>query len=70
LINKTNGRGTVKTIQVTETLHGWRVQIGEEAVFVCAEEEAAFKHALDLSGRLFEQGFPSQVTLARERRAA
>ena len=55
----------MKTVQVTETLHGWNIQIDEEAVFWSADEEGALKRALDMASALFEQGLKSQVTLKR-----
>jgi hypothetical protein len=60
----------MKTVQVTETLHGWSIQIDEVAVFWSADQEGALKRALDMASALFEQGQKSQVTLKRARNAA
>lgn len=60
----------MKTVQVTETLHGWSVQIDGEAAYWLSDEEGALKRALDVASALFDQGLKSQVTLKRARTAA
>lgn len=55
----------MQTLVVIEALDGWRVERDGEVIFNAMVEEACFKHALETSSQLFDDGIQSEVVLYR-----
>ncbi len=53
------------TLHVVETDDDWAVEQYGEIIFRAPAEERCFKHALETSSRLFEEGVPAAVVLQR-----
>jgi hypothetical protein len=53
------------TLHVVENEEDWSVEQYGEVVFRSPGEERCFKHALETSSQLFDEGIPAAVVLNR-----
>lgn len=55
----------MQTLRVVEKEQDWTVEQDGEVIFRAPGEERCFKHALETSSQLFDEGVPSAVVLQR-----